>query len=856
MRELSLSQGWLLKVRNHSLSLAEDLADDQGWLSAEVPGIAHEALWHAGQIPSPYESPSLARLSPTFENDFIYRLRFSVPEPLRHGPLRLRCEGLDTFAEIWLNGHKLAQTDNMFCAYSLPCDDKLREGEQELVIVFSSAMRAGKERQTRYGVRKVWNGDPGRVYVRKAQYHFGWDFGPPLLSSGPWRPIVLDGRTVRLVELRCPLEVSEDLSHASLTLHPVLAGDLPDIEVLDVTLRVLDPQGQEIFADTDSLPGSGGQLWRSLVIKSPQLWWPVGHGPQPLYHVELTVRHGGHVLEQKTLRLGARRVQLQQDFVQNSEGESFYFLVNNRPIFCGGANWIPPELSLPRIRRDQVATLLDEAVSAHMTMLRVWGGGIYESDDFYDLCDEKGLLVFQDFAFACGLYPGHRAFADSVAEEARQAVMRLRHHPSLVLWAGNNEDYAIARSNNLYEGPRSDIPSPAAADEPVRFDGRKLYEETLREVCGEYDPGRSYWPGSPYGRQSSDPNDREDGDRHIWEVWHVPQRDYQDYGALCGRFVSEFGMQGVPSAPTLAKGLGFPPDGISVLSGLNKGDGGPERIQHYIDRNLPAPKDLATYIYATQLMQAEALAHGIRAFRRAFGHGLVRGCGGALVWQLDDCWPGVSWSILEHYSAAMAQAGHPVRRKASYYSIRRELEPVQLGAAWQTEGRFAVWLCHSGTSKLSPEQPRLRICGLRPSGERLFSEERPLFQPFHPNGVTELGAQSLPDAKLIVLCELFDGPNRLAKTVLWPQPLKDLGLTDPEVLLEEHETEDPVVRRIRISVARPAKALWLSAGEDAVFSDNLLDLLPGEVAEITVKDPALSPIRVMGLHSLAALHPR
>ncbi len=315
-------------------------------------------------------------------------------------------------------------------------------------------------------------------------------------------------------------------------------------------------------------------------------------------------------------------------------------------------------------------------------------------------------------------------------------------------------------------------------------------------------------------------------------------------------------MQGVPAVPTLTRGLGFPPDGVSVLSGLNKGDGGPERIQHYIDRNLPAPHDLATYIYATQIIQAEALAHGIRAFRRAFGHDLARGCGGALVWQLDDCWPGVSWSILEHYAADMAQAGRPVRPKASYYSIRSELQPIRLGADWQTEGRFAVWLCHSGAVPLALERPRLRVSGLAPSGQRLFSEERPLTEPFHPNGVTELGTQSLPDAVLIVLCELYDGPKRIAKTVLWPQPLKDLGLIDPEVLLEEHETPDPLVRRVRITVSRPAKALWLTAGEDAVFSDNLLDLLPGEVTEITVKDPALSPIRVMGLHSLAALQPR
>jgi beta-mannosidase len=755
MRELYLSSGWELRQRTKGRSLEEDLADAEGWLAAEVPSTAHEVLWRAGKLPNPYESPSLPRLVPTFEQDFIYRLRFAVPDALRQGPLRLRCDGLDTFATVFLNGQKLAETDNMFCAYSLPCGDKLRDGEQELVLLFDSAVRRGKELEARYGVRAVWNGDASRVYVRKAQYHFGWDFGPPLLSAGPWRPVVLDGRPVRITELHCPLELSEDLSLATLTLHPTLSGELPDVELLVVKLRVLAPDGSELYADIDSLPGCGGQLWRTVEIKDPQLWWPVGHGTQPLYRVELTVHHRGELIDEKTLRLGVRRLELQQDFVQNSDGESFYFVVNNQPIFCGGANWIPPELSLTRISRTQVAKLLHEAVAAHMTMLRVWGGGIYESDDFYDLCDELGLLVFQDFAFACGLYPGHSFFASSVAEEARQAVLRLRHHPSLALWAGNNEDYSIAHSRNLYEGPRSDIPSPASVEEPVRFDGRKLYEETLQEVTAAHDPSRRYWPGSPYGRQSADPNDRIDGDCHLWSVWHTPLRDYQDYGELCGRFVSEFGMQGVPSLPTVTRGLGFVPDGPSVLAGLNKGTDGPARLQHYLDHNLPPSRDLQTYIYSTQLIQAESLAHGIRAFRRQFGHGEQRGCGGALVWQLDDCWPGISWSVLEHFSSRlMRQAGQPVRRKASFYAIRRELAPYAVGMTWKSDGRFAIWACHSGPEP-KHDTLRLRLSAFDTAGTKQFSEERPV--RLHRNTTQELGEQTLPDPQLIVRAELFDG---------------------------------------------------------------------------------------------------
>ncbi len=846
-----LSTGWLLKPRTSGKQLAEDLASEEGWLKADVPSTAHDVLWRAGLCPSPYESPSLPKLGPSFEQDYIYRLRFAIPDALKKHPasLRLTFEGLDTVATVWLNGKQLGQTDNMFCAYSFPIGELVTSGEQDLVIEFSSALRTAQARLHKFGPRMVWNGDPSRVYVRKAQYHFGWDFGPPLLSVGPWRDIVLDGRPAHLAQLRCPLVVSEDLKTATLTLHPQVAGELLEVEVLTVTMKVTAPDGQVLLDDTDTLPGTGGQLWRQLVVKDPALWWPSGHGGQPLYRVELRLSHDGQVLDEKVLRLGARRLDLEQNYALHTEGESFYFVVNNRPIFCGGANWIPPELSLPRITRAQVKALLTEATTANMCMLRVWGGGIYESDDFYDLCDELGLLVFQDFGFACGIYPGHKWFAKSVAEEARQAAQRLRHHPSLALWSGNNEDYAIAQSLRLYEGPRSDIPSPPLADEPMRFDARTLYEETLRDVVAEHCPEVRYWPGSPYGRQSSDPNDRLDGDCHIWDVWHGAQRDYQDYGDLCGRFVSEFGMQAVPSLPTVTRGLGFAPDGVSVLAGLNKGQDGPERIQLYLDRNFPPARDLPLYIYATQLLQAEALAHGVRAFRRRFGSGEARGCGGALIWQLDDCWPGVSWSMLDHYPASAAAQGRPVVRKASYYAVRRELLPYVVGMAWKSDGRFAVWASHTGPDH-DTQALTLRLTGFDLEGRKCFIERRPV--DLASNVAIELGEVVLPTPQLVVRAELLDGEAVLGRSVLWPQPLKDLPLVDPEVLLEEHETEQAETRRLRLQVVRPAKALWLSAGEDAVFADNLLDLLPGEVVEIAVHDPSLSPIRTIGLHSLAA----
>lgn len=855
-----LVSGWSLKVANARADRLEVLADETGWIPADVPGLAHDTLWRAGRLPNPYVSSSAPRLASSFLQDVWYRCRFQLPsDKSERGPFRLVFEGLDTEATVWLNGEKLLHSDNMFCSHTVQVESLLKPGEdaeQELVIRFASALRTAQERLATFGPRVVWNGDAGRVYVRKAQYAFGWDFGPALVSCGPWRPIFLSDSRVHLTNFRADMLLADDLESATLRLHPTVSGDLLDTDVLDVSIRVHDPQGRELYAQTDTLPGSGGQLWRELPMEKPALWWPAGHGPQSLYQVALSVSHNAQTLCQKTLRLGARKVELVTDFAQHTDGESFYFVVNNRPVFCGGANWIPPELVLPSVSRKQVSHLLDEALFMGMCMVRVWGGGIYETDDFYDLCDEKGLLVWQDFAFACGLYPGHKWFLNSVAQEAEQAVKRLRHHPSLVLFAGNNEDYSIAQSLGLYDGPRTPLPSPPEPDQPMRFDGRAIYEDTLAQVVAEHAPHVPYWPGSPYGRQSADPNDRLDGDRHIWDVWHGAQQDYQAYGTLCGRFVSEFGMQGVPSLHTITTGLGFAPDGISILAGLNKGQDGPERIETYLSRNLPSANDLPRYIYASQLLQAEALSHGFAAFRRQFGQAETRGTGGALVWQLDDCWPGVSWSVLEHHSAQDAATGIPVRRKAACYAIKRVLAPWAVGLAHNEpspqsgsgSAQIEVWACHSGpANKLRTLS--LRLSGFSAHGEQRFSKTIPV--EIIQNATTELGVYDVLNPNLIVRAELLDTDSVLvARCVLWPQPLRNVPLEEPEVLLEEFPGDDETTRLIRISVARPTKGLWLSASEHAVFSDNLLDLLPDETVEILVRDPMQTPIRLLSLGTL------
>jgi beta-mannosidase len=865
MREVVLNSGWQLKEWTAALAAkgGADGVDEtaaarpEGWIAAPVPGLVHEALLAAGQIEDPCRVGSHPALEPTFHKDYLYRCRFD--RPVAAGtPVVLVFDGLDTVVTVWLNGHEILRSDNMFVPQQVEVTALLRPHDNTLYLRFESALRVGQARQALGGARPVWNGDASRVYVRKAQYHYGWDFGPTLLSAGPWRPVRLRCGHSRLLEVHAPVEVAADLGSATVALR-VTATAEPG---LTVALELTDPQGQVIAQGVHPLLPDG-VVRSELLIATPALWWPRPYGGQPLYTLRTRLQRGDEVLDERSLRLGVRRLRLQQDPLPDG-GTSFCFEINNQAIFCGGANWIPADLLNPRVTQAHYRALLSEAVAAEMTMLRVWGGGIYEEDVFYDLCDELGLLVFQDFMFACGMYPGADRFAASVAAEATAAVRRLRHHPSVVIWAGNNEDYSIAQSKSSYAGPGTPIPGaadPQSAGYCAQFDGRRLYEEVLPEAVAANDqgpggPSRPYWPGSPYSRISADPNAKEEGDRHIWDVWHSPLRDYQDYPLLAGRFVSEFGMQAIPSRATVARALGTAADSPELtqeaLGRLNHGQDGPTRISHYIEHNLPLPRDFDEYLYATQVIQAEALGHALRGFRRGFGTVGARAVSGALVWQLDDCWPGVSWAMLEHLEVSRTASPTAVRRKPSFYAVRRELLPLALGMAQRTPGAASqeqaveLWAAQSGGRA---QAARLLVRAFTLGGESVFREERTV--SVGENQVTELGPVVVPAGPLVVGAQLWAGETLLARAVLWPQPLHKLALQDPELSLQlADRAGEPGSQTLRVRARRPAKAVLLTAEGEARFGDNLLDLLPDEEVAIEVGGLGTEPLRAVSLYSV------
>lgn len=827
MHIIELSSGW--QLRQHSADDAQ-AAQASPWIAAPVPGTVHEALIAANRLQDPFVAMNESGAQWVGESDWVYRCSFELDATaLDNSAIDLCCDGLDTIAQVYLNGTEILYSDNMFIPQRANIRDYVKSGINELLIIFESAMRIGKQREAEHGTQQVWNGDASRVYVRKAQYHYGWDWGPVLMTAGPWRPIRLECYDVRISEIDCRVELTPDLSQAHIPVHvqvdersdalPPLGAQHSASHIL-VKLILHAPDGQLISAaSVDVVDDSAAH---SFTIDQPELWWPNGYGSQPRYRLEVILEQGQQQLHRQELMLGIRKLELIQEPIANESGSSFMFQINNTPIFCGGANWIPADSFVTRVTAERYQTLVKQAADANMIMLRIWGGGIYEHEAFYEACDKLGILVWQDFMFGCGIYPATDWFKESVRMEAQAQIIRLRHYACLALWCGNNEDYQIAHSLGIY-----DHSSPP--DEHSAFPARVIYEQILPELCAAHDPGRPYWPGSPF--LGANPDDPSMGDRHTWEVWGRAAEDYHSYPQLGGRFVSEFGMAAYPVMSTIASFTTTDDEryvGSRILEYHNKATGGPRRLAAYQNDNLRPVASLDDMIYATQFVQAEALSLAFRAWRRQWaGPGQYR-TAGALVWQLDDCWPVISWSIIDYYG----------RPKPAYYAIRRALAPITLNIA-NDRDQVAVWAVN-GTQQELTGKLELRTWTLQ--GEMLSIENAEVL--LKPNRSAELIAFPFENTGSLVLDARFRVDTKvIARAALWPEPYKYMRLFDPLIIMGLDGPERVILRAIR-----PAKGVWLYAGDEVVWSDNMLDLMPDDEQIVTAIGLGKEPIQIRWLH--------
>lgn len=817
-----LHSGWQFRATDPLSGSAAQGDAEHGWQAARVPGTVYQDLIAQGSIPDPFVGMNEQAVQWVAERDWCYRLDFEVdPAKLAHHT-DLVFEGLDTFAQVWLNERLILTSDNMFVPARVAVAEYLHPGTNRLLIVFESALRRGRELEALFGKRHLWNGDSSRLYVRKAQYHYGWDWGPTLMTAGPWKPVVLHSYDVRINTLDTPMQIDLATQRARIDVVTHLAGGWAADAIIEHTL--CDPQGQQIACTASPASADDAQ---AILIDKAQLWWPAGHGTQALYRLTSVVRCGSKILAHTQRQIGLRTIELVQETVAGEPGRSFHFRVNGKDIFTGGANWIPDDNLLNRITPARYRARIQQAVAGNMLMLRVWAGGIYEDDAFYAACDELGVLVWQDFLFACGIYPAHPDFLASVRAEAEAAILRLRHHPSLALWCGNNEDYAIAESVGLY----------GTANDMARFEARAIYEQLLPEACARLDPKRPYWPGSPYSPSATTTLSSADptiGDRHSWEVWHGAMLPYQDYHKVQARFVSEFGMQSHPSLAALEAVIPqaerFPLS--RSMSWHNKaGNGAPDghrRLAVYLADTLNVGPTLADNVYATQFVQAESMRYAYQDFRQRWQHKGARAVGGALVWQLNDCWPVSSWAIIDSTGTA----------KPAWHSIRRALAPLAV-AVRLTPQRAHGWVMNSH-SEAVPIQLRIQFFTL--DGTLVDEANRPLEACGNGTTTFDFALPTHPDPLLAQVNVYSASGKTLAVDTAWPEPFRFYPLPPAGL----HAQRDVNANCIHLSAERPCKGIWLSA-QWLDFADNFIDLVPGQTAHIAIKGDVHAPIRVQAL---------
>ncbi|KAF8130046.1 glycoside hydrolase [Mycena galopus ATCC 62051] len=860
IRNLELNSNWWWKQREPSVDSVLDEVGADGWKTAQAyPSEIHVELLKSGLIPDPYVGFNENKVQWIGKVEWLYKCTFDYTDNGETHAL-LEFLGLDTLCDVYLNGQKILAADNQFQTHVVPLELSSLKPQNTLFLHFKSALHLAKELEAKMGKVRAGStnlGDPSRVYVRKAQYDWRWDWGPELMTCGPYRPITLKTYTARIKEVQTHALLSDENA-------PSLKVDVTLDPALDASVRVVLSDANKTVLKSEDVSVGTAVSWDLKGLVEP--WWPVGYGAQHLYSVSvLLLSATGQTLDESTTRVGFRRVALVQEPLEEPDqygtGTTFLFEVNGVRIFTGGSNWVPADNLLTTISPERYRAWLTLLRDGNQNMVRLWGGGIYEPDVFYDICDELGILVWQDFQFACGVYPAHDSFVASVRKEAEDNVKRLRHHPSIALFCGNNEDYQMVMQWGAAHSCVSsvvDVPSLPAV---------KLYEEVFPEVVAALTGPQPipYHRGSPYGGKGWDTADPTIGDVHQWNIWGGKEYPWHDYVKLGGRYVSEFG---IPSHPEM-KTIEYWMDGAgaeqrhaqSALMAQHCRAGSFERrFAILMNDNLRVTEDLETYTYNTRLMASEGVGYAYQVWRRKWGgpgkqYAISRQTGGVLVWQLNDCWPVTSWAIADYF----------LRPKPIYFTIARQLATYSVGVLrtviknrendrppqYYEYGNFQsygatleIW----GTNaSLAPQAATLELHCVDLNSAWTHTETHAV--TLHPNQTTELLAIPCPgpprdsppptgDAQftstygVVVGARLLDTASGavLARFADWPQPLRFIEpavLRDPRLVV----AVDDATGRVTVSAERPVKGLWLSAvgeGADVKWNDNALDVMPGD----------------------------
>lgn len=860
LKRIDRNQNWKMRILGTPKELdcltgkGRALLADGGSLPAEVPGSVISDLLNAGAMDEPYYRDNELKALTLMKNDFEYHGTFDVDEDelLDADDVILRFNGLDTIADITLNGHDLGSVNNMHRTWEYHVKDLLitdalgaASSQNELVISFKSPVNyIAEQYKADPGILGTEDAMRGFPKIRKAHYMFGWDWGPRIPDAGIWKSVeLLKVKKARLTRVYVHQDLTDDYSEATLRIEALVEGAGSEKTKksnstgttgsfgtasfgeggIQVLVTVTDPDGKVIVDRVVKIAGS------PLVIKNPRLWWPNGLGEQPLYTIKTELVDGDMILDTDTKRIGLRRLEVST--AKDEYGSEFAQVINGVKFFAMGADYIPEDNILPRTGRARTYDLLEQCVAANFNSIRVWGGGIYPTDDFYDACDEFGLVVWQDFMFACANYRLTPGFEENTRSELVCQIRRLAHHASLGLWCGNNEMEDFAGKGNW------------GADDAIRADYIKMYEEIFPRIVKEEDPDRFYRPSSPSsGGGFDDPNCPDRGDTHYWDVWHG-DKPFTEFRKFFFRYLSEFGFQSFPSIRTI-ENFTLPSDRnvfSYVMEKHQRNATANGKMMYYMEQTFLYPNDLDLLVYASQLMQAEAIRYGVEHFRRNRGR-----CMGTIYWQLNDCWPVASWSSIDYYG----------RWKALHYYAKRFFAPLMISC--EEEGILSQSLNvnkepfevkKSIRLNVANESMAVRECEvrwqLRNAKAEVLREER-MNVTIEPMSALWLEKVELPGARIYedyVSFQLFENGKIVSEGTVLFCPPKHFGFVDPGLAVKV-ETCTPALTgadesensagadsgyEIVVSCEHYAKGIEIrNESDDLVLSDNFFDLNGGE----------------------------
>ncbi|WP_088102750.1 beta-mannosidase [Halalkalibacter urbisdiaboli] len=794
--------------------------EDKEWMTAKVPGCVHTDLLSNGKIVAPFEGTNERELQWIDKKDWEYETTFNVTEEfLLFSHADLIFEGLDTYADVYLNNKLILSADNMFRTWKRDVRDLLKLENNHLKVVFRSPINEDLPKLEKLGYPLPATNDHSEdgglgdkkvsIFARKAPYHYGWDWGPRFVTSGIWKKVKLEGWSDYHIESLFIKQNQLSSEYAEVT--AVVEIKAADIGQETIKLTIGE---QEIVREVELQKGIN-QIEVDVKILNPKLWWCRGLGEQHTYTCKAELIKNSRVHSEKKVRTGLRTVRVVKE--KDEQGKTFYFELNGVPVFIKGANHIPNDSFQTEVSYERYRHEIASAVESNMNMLRVWGGGIYEYDEFYELCDEYGILVWQDFMFACSMYPGDEAFLENVKYEAEQNIKRLRNHPSIVLWCGNNEiDAAWAHYDEDAGWGWKQQYTPEIR-EKMWSDYEKIFHDILPNEVTKHAPGAEYWPSSPMAEITGDKSQHSNsnsatGDIHYWDVWHG-LKPFEEYTNHVGRFMSEYGFQSFPEEKTVRlfadkKEMELESE---VMLWHQKNGRGNQLIKDYMDMYLKEPKDFPAFLYMSQILQAEGIKVAIEAHRRNKPY-----CMGTLYWQMNDCWPVASWSSMDYYG----------RWKALQYYTKKSYKDKSLSITATSDSTeiYAI------TDVLEPIQGTLHVQVLDFNGEQHFSKEQQIDVKANSSQLVasfstkELLREQTPN-NIVLYVTLTEQGEVIDSKEHYFSSLKDILLSVPTISVQEIQQGEYTEFVFETDVL--AKNVWLDTDIEGIFTDNYFDIIPG-----------------------------